>query len=49
MVRVLHERSFYQVDRFANGKKNYGYGKKQVTEDMHRAKREELEKQYVFS
>jgi hypothetical protein len=39
------ERSFYHVDRFANGKKNYGYGKKQVTEDMHKAKREELEEQ----
>ncbi|MEA1999110.1 MAG: hypothetical protein U9N61_07305 [Euryarchaeota archaeon] len=39
------ERSFYHVGRFANGKKNYGYGKKQVTEDMHKAKREGLEKQ----
>ena len=39
------ERSFYHIDRFANGKKNYGYGKKQVTEDMHKVKREELEKQ----
>jgi len=38
------ERSFYRVDRFANGKKNYGYGKKQVTEDMHRAKREDTRK-----
>ena len=39
------ERSFYYVDRFANGKKNYGYGKNQVTDDMHKSKREELEKQ----
>jgi hypothetical protein len=36
---------FYYIDRFANGKRNYGYGKTLITEDMHEDKREELKKQ----
>ena len=36
---------FYYIDRFANGKRNYGYGKALITEDMHEDKREELKKQ----
>ena len=34
------ERSFSYIDRFAHGKRNYGYGKKRITEDMHADKRE---------
>jgi hypothetical protein len=36
---------FYYIDRFANGKRNYVYGKALITEDMHADKREELKKQ----
>jgi hypothetical protein len=39
------ERSFCYIDRFANGKRNYGFGKKLLTEDMHKDTRDELEKQ----
>jgi hypothetical protein len=39
------ERSFYYIYRFANGKRNYRYGKELITEDMHKDKRDELEKQ----
>ena len=50
MVQYLNrankqERSFCYIDRFANGKMNYGYGKERITEDMHKDKRDELEKQ----
>ena len=39
------ERSFCSIDRFANGKRNYGYCKKLITEDMHKDNRDKLKKQ----
>jgi hypothetical protein len=39
------ERCFCYIDRLANGKRNYGYCKKPLTEDMHEDKRNDLEKQ----
>jgi hypothetical protein len=39
------ERCFCYIDRFTNGKRNYGFGKKLLTEDMHKDTRDELEKQ----
>jgi hypothetical protein len=42
------ERIFCNIDRFTNGKRNYGYCKELITEDMHKDKRNELEKQKEF-